>query len=197
MSKVLSQQEIDLLMESVKSGEIDTELVEEAEPVKIKTYDFRRPARLSKEYMTTLTMLLEEYAKIASNLITTQVRSNVTLRVASIEQISFDEFLHSVPNFTLMGLFRSEPQEGYADCRNQFSSLSAVIAVVMRQPGYKTIKYRKQQRQLYGYRDCHFGRSGRQFWACTTIGFQGYRGVERYDGSDGNECAAAADDVPQ
>ena len=112
MSKVLSQQEIDLLMESVKSGEIDTELVEEAEPVKIKAYDFRRPARLSKEYMTTLTMLLEEYAKIASNLITTQVRSNVSLRVASIEQISFDEFLHSVPYFTLMGLFRSEPQEG-------------------------------------------------------------------------------------
>nr|WP_321293036.1 flagellar motor switch protein FliM [uncultured Trichococcus sp.] len=112
MNKVLSQQEIDLLMESVKSGKIDTDLVEETEPVKIKTYDFKRPSRLSKEYITTLTMLFEEYAKIVSNLITTQVRSNVSLRVASIEQISFDEFLHSVPHFTLMGLFRSEPQEG-------------------------------------------------------------------------------------
>ena len=112
MSKVLSQQEIDLLMESVKSGKIDTDLVEETEPVKIKTYDFKRPSRLSKEYITTLTMLFEEYAKIVSSLITTQVRSNVSLRVASIEQISFDEFLHSVPHFTLMGLFRSEPQEG-------------------------------------------------------------------------------------
>ncbi|MFT8406740.1 flagellar motor switch protein FliM, partial [Liquorilactobacillus nagelii] len=32
---------------------------------------------------------------------------NVTLQLASIEQISFDEFIHSIPRVTLIGLFHS------------------------------------------------------------------------------------------
>ena len=42
----------------------------------------------------------------------TQVRTNVGVQLASIEQVSFDEFVHSVPRFTLMGLFHSVPLDG-------------------------------------------------------------------------------------
>lgn len=112
MKQVLSQQEIDSLLAAVQSGEIDSEELEEAEKPKIKAYDFKRPVRLSKEYISTLTMIFEEFAKIAGNLLSTQIRSNVSLQLASIEQVSFDEFIHSVPRFTWMNVFHSNPLEG-------------------------------------------------------------------------------------
>lgn len=112
MAQVLSQQEIDSLLAAVESGEIDEEVLEEAEKPKIKEYDFRRPVRLSKEYISTLSMIFEEFAKIASNILSTQVRANVSLQLASVEQVSFDEFVHSVPKFTLLNILHSQPMEG-------------------------------------------------------------------------------------
>lgn len=114
MKQVLSQQEIDSLLKAVESGEIDAKGLEEQEKEqnKVKNYDFKRPARLSKEYISTLNMVFEEFAKIVGNKLSTQVRTNVELQLASIEQVSFDEFVHSVPRFTLMGMFHSRPLEG-------------------------------------------------------------------------------------
>ncbi|WP_373705915.1 flagellar motor switch protein FliM [Jeotgalibaca porci] len=112
MNPVLSQEEIDALMAGMQSGEIDVAVLEEKEQVKIKQYDFRRPVRLSKEYISTLTMVFEEYAKISENLLTTQLQSSVSMDLKSIEQVSFDEFLHSVPYFTMMGVFHANPQPG-------------------------------------------------------------------------------------
>lgn len=112
MNPVLSQQEIDALMAGMQSGEIDVAVLEEQEQVKVKDYDFKRPVRLSKEYISTLKLVFEEYAKIMENTLTTQLRTNVSLALKSIEQISFDEFLHSVSFFTLMGIFHADPQPG-------------------------------------------------------------------------------------
>lgn len=113
MKQVLSQQEIDSLLQAVESGEIDAKGLDEKEQEnKVKSYDFRRPVRLSKEYISTLNMVFEEFAKISGNILSTQVRTNVGVQLASIEQVSFDEFVHSVPRFTLMGLFHSVPLDG-------------------------------------------------------------------------------------
>lgn len=111
--QVLSQQEIDALLGAIDSGEIDTEqMVEELDSPKVKPYDFRRPVRLSKEYLSTITMIFEDFAKLAVNLLSTQLRKPVDIKIAAIEQVSFDEFVHSVPSFTLMGIFQSRPLNG-------------------------------------------------------------------------------------
>ena len=111
--QVLSQKEIDALLHAMDSGELDTEEIEEeTNTTKIKSYDFRRPVRLSKEYLSTITMVFEDYAKLVSNLLSTQLRKPVEAKIAAIEQVSFDEFVHSVPRFTLMGVFESSPLKG-------------------------------------------------------------------------------------
>ncbi|SIO27165.1 flagellar motor switch protein FliM [Carnobacterium alterfunditum] len=113
MKQVLSQQEIDSLLKAVESGKIDTlDLDDDDQENRVKLYDFKRPVRLAKEYISTLNMVFGEFTKIASNILSTQVRTNITVQLASIEQVSFDEFVHSVPRFTLMGLFHSAPLEG-------------------------------------------------------------------------------------
>ena len=109
---VLSQSEIDSLLEAMNSGEISEEILEEPNQPKVKPYDFRRPVRLSKEYLSTISMVLEDFAKISVNQLSSKLRSPVDMSMVSIEQVSFDEFVHSVPKFTLLGTMTSEPQSG-------------------------------------------------------------------------------------
>lgn len=113
MKQVLSQQEIDSLLNALNAGEINPEsIIEEEEKNKVRAYDFRRPIKLSKEYINTLYMIFENFAKMSSNIISTQVRTNVNMTLGAVEQISFDEFIHSIPNPTIMGIFHSVPLNG-------------------------------------------------------------------------------------
>lgn len=113
MKQVLSQQEIDSLLNALNTGEIDPDAIkEEEEKNKVKSYDFRRPIKLSKEYINTLHMIFENFSKLAGNYLSTQIRTNVSLKVGAVEQISFDEFIHSIANPTLMGVFHSRPLSG-------------------------------------------------------------------------------------
>lgn len=109
---VLSQNEIDSLLKAMSSGEIDDEIIEESDQPRVRPYDFRRPVRLSKEYLSTITMVLEDFAKISVNLLSTKLRRQVTMDMVSIEQVSFDEFIHSVPRFTLLSTMTSENKSG-------------------------------------------------------------------------------------
>ena len=112
MDQVLTQQEIDSLLNAINNGEIVEEKTEKKEELKVKSYDFRRPTKLSKEYVNTLHMIFEDFSKVSSNVLSTLLRSNISFNLASIEQVSYDEFIHSVPRFTLLGLFHSEPLKG-------------------------------------------------------------------------------------
>ena len=45
--EILSQSEIDSLLEALSSGEVDVEALGHSEEKKIKSYDFRRPDKFS------------------------------------------------------------------------------------------------------------------------------------------------------
>lgn len=125
MKPVLSQQEIDSLLNALNTGEINPEeMKQEEEKNKVRAYDFRRPIKLSKEYINTLYMIFENYAKISSNILSTMVRTNINLTLGAVEQISFDEFVHSIPNPTIMGVFHSVPLSG-----NQIVEINPHFAV--------------------------------------------------------------------
>ena len=111
--QVLSQQEVDSLLVAMDSGEMNTEdMSDEITGQKVKSYDFKRPVRLSKEYLSTITMIFDDFAKRISNQLTTRLKRPVDVKTAAIEQVSFDAFMHSVPSFTLMGVFKSTPLNG-------------------------------------------------------------------------------------
>ncbi|MBF7096339.1 flagellar motor switch protein FliM [Alkalibacter mobilis] len=125
MKQVLSQQEIDSLLNALNTGEINPEEIkEEEEKNKVRAYDFRRPIKLSKEYINTLYMIFENFAKISSNVLSNQVRTNINLTLGAVEQISFDEFVHSIPNPTIMGIFHSAPLSG-----NQILEINPQFAI--------------------------------------------------------------------
>jgi flagellar motor switch protein FliM len=111
MAEVLSQNEIDSLLSALSSGEISEEEIQKEEKHKIKVYDFKSPQKFSKEHIRTLEIIHENYARIISNYLIAQLRVNVKAKVESIQQITYEEFIRSIPNPTVLTLFKLPPLE--------------------------------------------------------------------------------------
>src|SRR6056297_3416768 len=110
MAEVLNQNEIDSLLSALSSGNLDVEEVkEQSEEKEIKDYDFRRPDKLSKEQMRTLQMIHENLARLLTTTLSTKLRSMVDFEVASIEQLSYEEFIRSLPQPTIIGISEMDP----------------------------------------------------------------------------------------
>jgi flagellar motor switch protein FliM len=113
MADVLSQNEIDALLSALSTGELESEEVgREDENHKIKLYDFRSPQKFSKEHIRTLELIHDNYARIISNYLTGQTRQNVKVKIETVEQISYEEFIHSVQNPTIITIFKMPPLAG-------------------------------------------------------------------------------------
>lgn len=113
MAEILSQNEIDSLLSALSSGDIEPdELPKEEEQVKIKYYDFKRPQKFSKDHIRTLELVHDNYARIISNYLTAQLRTNVKVKFESVQQITYEEFIHSIPNTTVLTLFKMPPLSG-------------------------------------------------------------------------------------
>jgi len=54
----------------------------------------------------------DNYARIVSNYLTAQLRSNVKVKIENVEQITYEEFIHSIPSTTVLNLFRMPPLDG-------------------------------------------------------------------------------------
>ena len=61
MGDVLSQGEIDSLLQQLSSGEIDAEEIKDSGDKQVKNYDFARPSKFSKEHLRTLEIIFEHY----------------------------------------------------------------------------------------------------------------------------------------
>ena len=113
MADVLSQSEIDALLSALSAGELEPEeLPKEEEKQKVKIYDFRSPQKFSKEHIRALEVIHDNFARIISNYLTAQIRRNTKVKIETVEQITYEEFIHSVPNPTIMMVFKMIPLNG-------------------------------------------------------------------------------------
>ena len=113
MSKdVLSQAEIDSLITALSSGELEEEKI--AETGDYQGYDFRRPSKFSKEQMRTLQMLHENYARILGNFLSAYLRVPVQIQLVSVSQVTYEEFIFSLPVPTLITVFNMSAGLGSA-----------------------------------------------------------------------------------
>lgn len=155
MKQVLSQQEIDSLLQALNTGEIDPETIkDDEEKNKVRSYDFRRPIKLSKEYINTLYMIFENFSKMAGNSISNLIHSNVEIKMGAVEQISFDEFIRSIPNPALLGLFHTQPLAGtqILEINQQFC-----IQVIELMCGGSESKYVKNLKKKDSFTDIELG----------------------------------------
>ncbi|NLX23360.1 MAG: flagellar motor switch protein FliM [Phycisphaerae bacterium] len=118
MADVLDQSEVDALLSAVDAG-----IGDESEPEayssrartrqqEVRTYDFKRPERVSKDQMRSLEAIHEGFARNFGASLSNFLRTIVEVRVATIEQLTYSEFIHSLPNPTCFNLLTASPLEG-------------------------------------------------------------------------------------
>jgi flagellar motor switch protein FliM len=114
MKEVLSQSEIDLLLSALSSGELTTEDIATTAQVKIKEYDFRRPNKFSQEHLRTLSLIHDNFARMISNFLSAFLRTSVQIKVASLDQVTYEDFVVSLPAPTLLTVYTMHPLPGKA-----------------------------------------------------------------------------------
>ncbi|MBQ9123096.1 MAG: flagellar motor switch protein FliM [Lachnospiraceae bacterium] len=112
MGDVLSQNEIDSLLAALSTGELDVEQMQESAEKQIKNYDFKRPAKFSKEHLRTLEIIFEHYGRLISTNLPLYLRKNVQVSVASSETVTFSEFTNALANPVILGIVNFAPLSG-------------------------------------------------------------------------------------
>lgn len=114
MSEVLDQAEVDALLEAAASGAIEapTRSRPSTDRGDVQPYDFRRPERVSQDQMRALEGLHETFARNFGASLSGFLRTIVEVRLATVEQLTYSEFVHSLPNPTNFNLLTAEPLEG-------------------------------------------------------------------------------------
>lgn len=130
MADVLDQNEIDALLAAVDTsseggggGEGDEAAVagsfrekapapSRAAATAVRAYDFKRPERVSKDQMRALEGIHDTFARNLGASLSGFLRTIIEVRVATIEQLTYSEFIHSLSNPTNFNLLTAEPLEG-------------------------------------------------------------------------------------
>ncbi len=113
MDDVLSQEEIDLLIKaSGQSVEVEEEEVDASETG--LRYDFRKPNKFAKDHVRALQRIYDQFCRTYSGLMSAKLRARMDLRVSTIEQLTFGEFVRSLPHPSVLAIFSAEPLEGSA-----------------------------------------------------------------------------------
>ncbi len=101
MADILSQEEIDSLLNALQTGAVDAEEMKEKESdKKISLYNFKRPNKFSKDQLKTLQFIHENFARLVSTMLSGKLRTRVNIKVAFVEQLTYDEFIRSTkPNY--------------------------------------------------------------------------------------------------
>ncbi|MHB9145598.1 MAG: flagellar motor switch protein FliM [Symbiobacteriia bacterium] len=127
MAEILTQREIDELITqmAVENGAHSAADVRGAglrakrgldglEEKRVRVYDFRRPDKFSKDQLRTLSMIHDNFARLLTGYFSATFRSMVSVGIASVDDLTYEEFTRGVSNPSVMGVFSLAPLKGNA-----------------------------------------------------------------------------------
>lgn len=123
MSELLTQEEVNALLQSVPLADEVAAPAPAREPAALapaparqrkraSRYDFKRPNRISKNVLQSLHFLHERYARNLSLNLSAYLRTIADVTLLSVDQLSYAEFLMSLPETTCMNVVKIAPQGG-------------------------------------------------------------------------------------
>ena len=100
------------MLKQLSSGELDVDDINDEPAVKIKDYDFARPAKFSKEHLRTLEFIFEHFGRLVSSNFPAYLRKNVQIDVMNSEAVTYSEFSNAMSNPVLLGIVNFAPLNG-------------------------------------------------------------------------------------
>lgn len=112
MSDILSQAEIDELLNALSAGIEPETPPETTSHTSVRTYDFKTANRFPKEQIRTLNIVFQSYSQLMSNILTGILRTSVDCELLSVEEMTFNEYNNSLPSPVILLIFRVKPMYG-------------------------------------------------------------------------------------
>lgn len=118
MTDILDQSEVDALLAAVETGQVPQEPAPTVfgrggkSQIDVQVYNFKRPERVSKDQMRAMEGLHEGFARNFGAALSGYLRTIIEVSVAHIEQLTYSEFIHSLPNPTCFNLLKAEQLDG-------------------------------------------------------------------------------------
>ena len=162
MADILSQDDIDSLLSSLgDDGDDDVGIGSSSAPMSdggsssgapqpdndlkksVSLYDFRRPDRVSKDQLRMLQNIHENYIRAFSTTLTSMLRSLVEMELLSVDQLTYQEFIMSIPNPSVLHTFTLEPLDGLAILEMNLELVYIIIEKLFGGPGKNSIVSRE------------------------------------------------------
>ncbi len=115
MAEFLSQDEIDALLDIAEQGEdIDNAQDEKAvsKEKNYSIYDFKKPNRISNEQFKAFSSLHDKMLRNLTTDLSAMLRKIIEIKLYSIEQMTYGEFILSIPQLTSLNTLSIKPLEG-------------------------------------------------------------------------------------
>jgi flagellar motor switch protein FliM len=109
LDQILTQEEINALLDTMSAAQV-TPRGGVHRPV--KQYDFRSPDKFSKDQVRAFQSLHEGFARLLAASWSAHLRATVRVRVTSVDQVTYGEFVRSLPDITVITIFSASPLKG-------------------------------------------------------------------------------------
>ena len=137
MNEILSQKEIDNLLSAVELGDFGGEAdsgmgamdsfgsdfgfgdtggysCDIVKSASVKMYDFKRPDKFNNNQLRGIQRAGEQFGRFTTTSFTQFFRTFAHVHVASVDQLTFEEFSRSIPNPTTLAMINMDPLNGQA-----------------------------------------------------------------------------------
>ncbi len=113
MADVLSQNEVESLLSALDNGARQSPAKKEQPRGSISVYDFKRPERVSKEQMRAFQALHDGFSRELGAALSSMLRSIIEVKLISVDQLTYSEFVFSLDNPTCFNLLESSGLDGH------------------------------------------------------------------------------------
>src|SRR5580692_3375553 len=120
MADILSQTEVESLLSALDAGPGHSEPHAKASSHRgdehdgqVSVYDFKRPERVSKEQMRAFQAMHEGFSREFGASLSGMLRTIVEVKLSSVDQLSYGEFVFSLENMTCFNVMRAEGLDGH------------------------------------------------------------------------------------
>jgi len=110
--KVLSQDEVDALMQGVSNGAIDTDPVEEEDTGEIRDYSLTSQEKVVRGRMATMEIINERFIRLFRVSMFNLTRKLPDVTVEGLKMVKFGEYLKNIPLPASLNIFQMKPLRG-------------------------------------------------------------------------------------
>lgn len=119
------------MAESINNNLTETNFFEDefsdSEHKSYKLYNFRRPDKFSKDNLRALRDIHREFSKAISLVLSGYLRMRVEIEIVSVDQLTYEEFVRSMPFPISVGVFEFEPLSGQVLLGISFEVISCIV----------------------------------------------------------------------